>query len=464
MGIIDVIVIILYMCGLIGVGIYANTKVKTKEDYVLGGKHFGTVSLTSTVMATMMGSGMVIGMISNAYNKGIAGSVIWAYAGMGIGMFVIAACAKKVRDTDALSFAEIIGKKFGMNSRIIAAIFVVLYSIGILCINIAGLRSILAAVFANYNLSDTVLTVIATMVSVLYTSFGGFFAVVWTDSLQFLIMVCFVFILGPILALSDAGGMANVVEVIAAKGGSMTTPVFSTGMLGLALSYFLASPGDPTMPQRVLAGKDLKSVKTAFNVSGVVSFLVIISLTVFGAAIAVALPELGSADTAVTAYVLSAFPPVVKGLTIAALMAAVMSSFDSFLVMGTTHLLYDIVAPLKPGVEEKTLNKIQKVTVVIFGIITMFIALKISSVLGALNVIFSVLGAITVPAITAALFFPDKASKAGVIGGMITGAVVPTYLFFTKGYDVWLGDPIFLGLISAIVVLIVFSVIFKDKK
>ena len=55
MGTIDIIIIVAYMLGMIGVGIYANTKIQTTEDFVLGGKRFGTLSLTGTIMATMMG-------------------------------------------------------------------------------------------------------------------------------------------------------------------------------------------------------------------------------------------------------------------------------------------------------------------------------------------------------------------------------------------------------------------------
>lgn len=59
MGTIDIIVIIVYMLAMIGVGLYANTKIKTTEDFVLGGRRFGVISLVGTIMATMMGSGMV---------------------------------------------------------------------------------------------------------------------------------------------------------------------------------------------------------------------------------------------------------------------------------------------------------------------------------------------------------------------------------------------------------------------
>lgn len=465
MGTIDIVIIVAYMLAMIGVGIYANTKIKTTEDFVLGGKRFGTLSLTGTIMATMMGSGMVIGMISNTYRNGLAGSIIWQYGGMAIGMFVIAIFAKKIRETDALSFAEIVGRTFGKNARIVAAVIVVLYSIGILAITVAGLRAVMITIFGDsLAISDVTLTILATIIAIVYTSFGGFFAVVWTDVIQFLIIVAFVFILGPILGVSDAGGLDVISDTITAKGGSMTTPVWAVGYLGLALSYFLATPGDPTMPQRVLAARDTKSAQKAFAISGAMSVVIVICLTILGGAIAVILPDLENPDTAISAYVLHSFPPVIKGLTIAALLAAIMSTFDSFLVLGTTHLIYDIVMQVNPNIDQKKSNLIQRIAVMVFGIFTIIIAIYVSSILGVLNMIFSILGAVTMPALVAAIWFKGKASKVGVIAGMITGCIVPGYLFLTRGYDVFLGDPIFIGLISAVIVLIVCSLIFKDKK
>lgn len=465
MGTIDIIVIIVYMLAMIGVGLYANTKIKTTEDFVLGGRRFGVISLVGTIMATMMGSGMVIGMTSNVYQYGVAGSIIWQYGGMAIGMFAIAMAAKKIRETGAMSFASVINKSFGKAPRIVAAVIVVLYAIAILAITVSGLRTVLITIFGDsLHISDITLTVLATLIAIIYTSFGGFFAVVWTDVIQFIVIVIGIFIIGPILGVHLAGGVDNIVETVAANGGSMTHPVFSTGMLGLALSYFLSTPGDPVMPQRVLAGKNDGAVKKAFIISGFMSVVIIICLLLLGGSIAVILPGLENPDAAISTFVLSSFPPFVKGIVIAALLAAIMSTFDSFLVLGTTHCIYDIAMVINPDMDEKKSNIIQRIAVVVFGILTVIIALYVQSILGVLSMVFSILGAVTIPALVSALWFKDKVTPGGVIAGMIAGCLVPGYLFMTKGYDVFLGDPVFSGLIASVAAVIIGSLIFKNKK
>ena len=244
----------------------------------------------------------------------------------------------------------------------------------------------------------------------------------------------------------------------------MTEPVFTTGMLGLALSYFLSTPGDPVMPQRVLAGKNDGAVKKAFIISGFMSVIIIICLLFLGGSIAVILPGLENPDAAISTFVLSSFPPFVKGIVIAALLAAIMSTFDSFLVLGTTHCIYDIAMVINPNMEEKKSNLIQRIAVVVFGILTVIIALYVQSILGVLSMVFSILGAVTIPALVSALWFKDKVTPGGVISGMVAGCIVPGYLFMTKGYDVFLGDPVFSGVIASVAAIVLGSLVFRNKK
>ena len=91
------------------------------------------------------------------------------------------------------------------------------------------------------------------------------------------------------------------------------------------------------------------------------------------------------------------------------------------------------------------------------------VALFITSLFDFLYVVFSIMGAAVCPAMFAALFLRKQTSSTGALLSIITGTVVPTWLYLTRGYDVWLGDPIFIGLIAAIVALFVGSLI-KDKK
>ena len=275
MSTLDWIVVVVYLAAMLGVGFFAQGKVKTMDDFILGGKRFGKLALIGTIVATMVGSGMTMGAVGTAYNSGSTSTVPWMYFGFATGLIVMGLIAPQVRETGARSLAEMVYIKYGKASRIAMAALVTFYGIAMVAINIAGIRTVAVNCF---NLADNnlvLVTVVCAAIAILYTSVGGLYAVVWTDVIQFAIMFLGVFILAPIVGVSKAGGVAVIEETMQAAGASFTQPFsngVTSGMIGMMLAYFLCSPGDPTMPQRALAAKDSNSSKFAFLVSGGIGY------------------------------------------------------------------------------------------------------------------------------------------------------------------------------------------------
>ncbi len=467
MSSIDYIVIILFLVSMLVIGFIAKGQVKDMDDFILGGKRFNKFALTGTILATMMGSGMTMGAVGSVYTSGFGGSMVWIYGGFAIGLIVLGFMSKSIRETGARSLAEIVNKAFGKHARLASAIVVVVYAVSLVAINIAGFRTIIIYGFGDsFSLSIPVATTIATLVCITFTAVGGMFAVVWTDTAQLVIMVVGLFVLGPIIGIASAGGLDAVAAGVESQGLSMTDPLsngFSPALLGFSLSYFLACPGDPTMPQRVLSARTDGTAKFSFIISGCCAVLFTLSLLFMGSSIITLIPGIDNSDAALPLFIVKYYPPVLKGIAIAGIIAAVMSSFSSFLILATTHITYDIGQVVKEDLNEKTINKIMPILTVVIGLFGLVIALFISSLLGYLSMVFSIVGSSLVPVLFAALYFREKTSKTAAILSIIVGAVVPAVLFLTKGYDVFLGDPVFTGLISSIVVIIVGSLIFKDK-
>ncbi|SHJ60521.1 solute:Na+ symporter, SSS family [Dethiosulfatibacter aminovorans DSM 17477] len=467
MSTVDLLIIGLYLVGMIAIGFFARGQIETMDDFILGGRRFSSFALIGTIMATMVGSGMTMGAVGNAYKYGATGTVFWMYAGFALGLIFFGLLAGKIRETGKRTMAEVISEKFGNSSRLVASIVIILYAISIVAINIAGLRNIIIYVFGEgLTISLPVATAIAAIISIGYTSIGGFFAVVYTDVVQLIIMIIGIFILGPIIGLTQTGGFAPIATAFADAGMSMTNPFVggvSAGSVGFFLAYFLAVPGDPTMPQRALAAKDYKTARSSFLVTGAMGFYFGIVLLLLGGVMFVLHPGLENAEAALPIFVLNHYPPVLRGITIAGIIAAIMSSFDSFLILATTHLMYDMGHALKQDVNEERLNKAMPVATVVIGLIGLIIALYIQSLFAYLYMVFSIVGAALVPALLAALFFSEKTSKTAVVLSILTGTIVPAGLYLTVGYNVFLGDPVFLGLIASVAVLVVGSMALKDK-
>lgn len=463
----DWIIIIVYLIAMLAIGFFAKGQIQTMDDFILGGKRFGRVALIGTIVATMVGSGMTMGAVGTAYNNGSTSTVPWMYFGFSVGLLVMGLIAPKVRATNARSLAEIMNIKFGKTARLAMACCVTFYAISLVAINIAGLRTVIINCFGFPADKLVLATVIAAGIAIVYTSLGGMYAVVWTDVVQFGIMFLGVFILGPILGIAQSGGISVMEEAMQAIGKSLTNPFacgVSSSMIGMMLSYFLCSPGDPTMPQRVLASKDDASAKFSFLVAGSVGFYMGAALIIIGVAVRVIMPDITDANAVLPMWILAHYPPVVRGFVIAGLIAAIMSSFDSFLILGTTHLMYDIGRSINPKLKDETITKSLPYVTIAFGVIGIIIALYITSLFDFLYMVFSTMGAASCPALFAAVLFRDKVSSFGATASIITGFGVAAGLYLTVGYDVFLGDPIILALISSVVVLFVASALVKDKK
>lgn len=467
MDTVDILVLILYMVGMLAIGFISKGKVTSMDDFILGGKRFNKFALTGTIMATMVGSGMMMGAVGSAYTSGALGTLPWIYAGFGIGLIWMGIMSKRVRQTGARSLAETVSAAFGVPARLVSAIVVVIYATALVAINVAGLRTIIMYIFGNsLDLSMEVATLIAVLIPIAFTAMGGFFAVVWTDTAQLVIMIVGIFILGPIIGISAAGGLETVTSAYVAEGLTLTNPFangISSGMIGIGLAYVIASPGDPTMPQRALSAKDDGTATFSFTASGIIAFMFGIALLLIGGAAHVLVPGLENADAALPMVVLKYYPPVIKGIAIAGMIAAIMSSFDSFLILATTHIMYDIGRVVKPDLSEEKIHKALPILTIVLGFAGALIALFISSLLGYLSAVFSIVGSALVPVLVAALYFKEKTSKTAATLSVVIGAVVPSVLFFTVGYDVFLGDPVFWGLIASTGTLVIGSLIFKDK-
>lgn len=467
MTVIDWIIVASYLIGLIVIGVFAKGKVQTMDDFILGGKRFGRLALIGTIVATMVGSGMTLGAVGTAYSSGSTSTVPWMYFGFATGLIVMGLIAPRVREKGTRSLAEMIHLEYGKTARLCMAAVVTFYAVSMVAINIAGLRTVIVNCFGLPESSIVLATVLAAAIAILYTSLGGMYAVVWTDAVQFLIMFLGVFLFAPFFGLAKAGGAAPLEATMREVGGSFTNP-FAAGvtssMIGMMLSYFLCSPGDPTMPQRALAAKDSKSAKFAFLVSGGIGYWMGIALIIIGCAVRVLMPGIENSNSVLPQFIIHYFPPVLRGLVIAGITAAVMSSFDSFLILGTTHVMYDIGRVINPEIKDRTIQKSLPRITIIMGAVGIIIALYISSLFDYLYMVFSTTGPATCPAMFAALFFRKKTSSFGVVASIIAGFLVPAVLYMTVGYNVFLGDPIFFGLFASIAALVLGSVLVKDKR
>ena len=257
-------VIIVYMLCMLGIGLWCSRRITSDEDYLMGGFKFGKLPMTGTYLATFFSALSFLGGVGLIYRTGIGGS--WMPMAWALGSAFGPIIAVRFRRVRVISPSEFFYKRF--NSR-------ALQVIGALATIIALLFNMVVQITAMglvWNLatgrSMKEGLIIGVVVTILYTFFGGFYAVVWTDVVQ-----CAVFLVMTAIAvgvvISKVGGIGEIysqaalidtapeVGAVANAPGSMLTLLGSYTAIRLFFQFLIQGPGTGSRPeylQRMQAG------------------------------------------------------------------------------------------------------------------------------------------------------------------------------------------------------------------
>ncbi len=325
-----------------------STKGGFLKEFFVGGRTIGPWVLGLTWIATAASGGTFIGAPALAHANGwsvmlwISGYIVVATAGFGLlGRRV----AELGRRTSALTFPDLLRDRFQSRSiGVVAGIaMLVLHTSFIVAQYIAGARVLEAVMGVPYALGVLAFAVIVG----LYTAYGGFRAVAWTDSFQAVVMLIGVLLTAG-FGLYKVGGLQAVYDGLAAQSPELLTPQGPDGFLPLsaAISFFfvwpLATAGGPSLITRFLACRDTTSLRRAALLIGVYILLLYPAVIFVGILGRVLVPELAAGDHAMPATILAAVPSALAGLVLAAPMAAIMSTISSFLLVAAGAIARDL--------------------------------------------------------------------------------------------------------------------------
>lgn len=470
MTIVDMIIVVIYIVAMFGVGVYARTKIKSVDDFLIAGNRFKTFSLVGTLVAALTGAGMTMGIVGSVYSYG--SGIIWNFVGCAVGciVFGLVYCTA-VRRTGTRSMAELISGRFGRLPRFFSGLIVPIYCLGSVTICVAGMGRLITYISQDFDLHISMFAaVLVTCIIVVgYTALGGLYSVVWTDVVQFVIMILVIMVVGPIIAIKNAGSFDALAAAVETSGASLTNPfegIPVSYIVSCVLLMFVAIPGDPTVPQRALAADTEKTAKKSFITAGILYVVFGAGLVLIGAGAMQAMPNIeaayGTTEAAFPIYIMHFYPPIIRGLGIAALLAAIMSTISAMLLVATTHLVYDVGKAIKPDLSDKTLGKVLPFAICILGAVVVYTSLKVTTLADVLYFIFSLCGASFIFPMIATLWW-KKASKWGVTAGIVLGAAC-CLIMYAVGYFGPGGDPVYLSMAVSLVAILIISLIIPDKK
>ena len=451
----DTIIVICYMIVLICVGIWTAKKTKTTEDFMVAGRNIGIWRFTAAMAACVIGGSLTMGSSTLAYNFGVG--AIWLGGICALSIFLLSLFLRtKLSDMRILSAAEGFGVFYGPQARVLSAVVMMIYMFMVGVVQVVAVGTIMNVMFGW---STQISMLIGGVVVLAYIVIGGMWAVTYTDIFQFLIMTAGVIILCPILAIHGVGGVGAFIEQAPATHLDIT----SLGGAKIVAYILLYTPGfivGQDIWQRAFTAKNPKTARRGTALAALYIFLYTVALIIIGICLVIVMPNLENPDLAFATATTSFTPTGVRGVIMAAALAAVMSTASSE-IMGTATVAYnDLISNAKPDLTEKQGITITRVIAIIVGLLAIVCALWIQSVLVALDVAYAFIsGCVFIPLVFAFLL-KKVSAKAGLLS-MVCSFI--TVIAFMAKDGLAATTPIMFGILVSAVVFFVANAIDKKK-
>lgn len=425
----------IYVLGILALGVVATKFYSgTEEGYFLSDRDLGPISVALSAGASDSSGWIFIGAAGLAYAVGIA--TMWMLPGILIGyiftyVFVAPRLRRYTSRHDLITIPDIFDHRFDDSTnllRITASLILLVFFTAYVGSQFTAAATAFEVIL---NTDFTTGLLIAGVITAVYTFFGGFKGVVWSDVIQGFMMAV-VLVVFPIVLILQMGGWGSFINdvgttdpaLLDAFGGQAGIGLlgFVIGLAGIGLGY----PGLPHFLQRFIGSDSDETIESATVIGVVWVIIVMTGSNLLGLIGRTMYPpdQLGNQEYIFPTMVMDMMHPVIAGLVLAAIMAAIMSSADSFLMMVSqtaTRDIYRKTLGKNPG--QKTTVWIGRGAVVAIGALGLVIAsFQLQIVFWFVLYAFAGLGASFGPTLFLSLYWSGM-TKWGAFAGMISGAL-----------------------------------------
>ena len=452
------IVMILYLILVIGIGFYFSKRAnESSENYFIGGRTLGPWVTAMSAEASDMSGWLLMGLPGVAYWFGLS-DAIWTAIGLAIGTYLNwLLVARRLRRYsivagNAITIPEFLSNRFKENKKVIltiAAVFILVF----FSVYAASCFVTFGKLFSTlFDVSYQPIMILGAFVVILYTLVGGFLAESFTDLVQAIVMILALTIV-TIAGVSAAGGVSAVIEnaksipgffdffgiasplvvdgvqQVSASGEALFGAAGTYGFLTIlsTLSWGLGYFGMPQVLLRFMAIEkpaQLKNSRRIAIVWCVISLFSAVAIGIIGRALYPT--ELLTQSSSETIFILMStglVPALLAGLFLTGILAATMSSSDSYLLIASSAFAKNIYQGImKKDATDKQVMMITRITLLVVAIAGIIIALDENSIIfKVVSFAWAGFGATFGPIMLFSLFW-KKTTREGAIAGMLTGA------------------------------------------
>lgn len=445
-----VIAFVIYFIAMLGIGIFSFYRSKNMSDYFLGGRQLGSWVTAISAQASDMSGWLLLGLPGAVLLGGLTES--WIAIGLFIGTYlnwkIIASRLRKftAASGDSITIPEYMQNRFLSKSPIVRIVCAVIIFVFFLLYTASAFSAGAKLFNFVFGIDYVKALFIGAVIIISYTFLGGFLAVCWTDLIQGTLMFCALIIVpavcffstpdfsweifSNVLGTNSAGG-AYYLDLLHNPDGTFAIKKIISGF-AWGLGYF----GMPHILVRFMAVKSSDMIKKSRIIACI---WVLITLTaavlvgVFGyaylnspgnEAILAAFNAIGDSEKIFMFLSSKLLPSLLAGIILSAILAAIMSTADSQLLVTASAVTNDIFKLIGKNASEKTLMWVSRMTVVIVAIIAFILAIDPnSSVMGLVSYAWAGLGSAFGPTIILSLFW-KRMTMSGAVAGMISGGVM----------------------------------------
>ena len=429
----QIIALIIYLIAMLFIGWYAYRKTVNLSDYMLGGRGLGPSVAALSAGASDMSGWLLMGLPGAIYVSGLV--EVWIAVGLTIGAYLnwyLVAPRLRVYSLvtkDSITIPSFLENRLRDSSRLLRIVSGIIILIFFTFYVSSGM--VAGGVFfeSSFGMSYQTGMVVVAGVVVAYTLFGGFLAVSYTDFVQG-IMMFLALIAVPVLGIFATGGFGETADSIRAVDPTLLNFTTGASIVGVisALAWGLGYFGQPHIIVRFMAIKTLGEVRQARRIGigwMIISLLGATATALIGIAYFQQNPTADLTDPEAIFIALGQilFHPLIAGLMLAAVLAAIMSTISSQLLVSSSALvedLYKIV--LKRESSDTTIVNLGRLGVLLVALVAAYLAWeRNATILDLVAYAWAGFGAAFGPLILLSLFW-RKLTAMGALAGMIVGA------------------------------------------
>ncbi len=467
-----IITFIAYLVFMLAIGSHFYKRNESLSDYLIGDRQLNKWVAAMSAQASDMSGWLLLGLPGYAYLSGL--EAIWIAFGLAAGTYLnwkyVALRLRRYTQIagNAITLPDYFANRFNDQNRLLRTLSAVFILIFFLIYTASGFVAGAKLFESVFGLPYHSALIIGVVVIISYTALGGFMAVSWTDFFQGIIMF-FAIITVPLLVMHAMGGFnesttalrnvdAGFLNLLTDGSGTPLQPIAVISLMAWGLGYF----GQPHILTRFMAIRLPEEIKSARSIAMVWVVISLACAVLIGLMGRVYLPEILSESDSEKIFMIlveQLTHPILGGILLAAVLAAIMSTADSQLLVTASALTEDLYRVLiRPHAQEKELVWVSRATVMGVAMFAVVIALKPdSSVLELVSYAWAGFGATFGPLVLLSLYW-KRMTRNGAIAGLIGGGLTVIIWKQLKGgvFDLYEIVP---GFAVSILLILVFSLL-----